>query len=331
MSLLLRLIAVVLLLAVAATAAFVASPWPSALLIRTVFERGAAATHAAQEPFVPQGLTEHRDIAFDPASPAARLDIYLPPGDPPPGGWPVVVWAFGGAWVSGSKEEVANYLRVLAGQGFATAAPAYPLSPRARHPEPARAFLAATDWLAANATGYGIDPARLVLAGDSAGAQVAAQAGLAITDPAYAARLGVAPAVPAAALRGMVLFCGGLGIEGLPRSGIVGLFVRAVVFAHFGSRSLADIPGLDLFEVAPNLHPGVPPLFLSVGNADPLAPPTYLVATRAADLGIPTDTLFFPPDHQPPLGHEYQFDLGSPAGQLALGRAAAFIARVTAP
>jgi hypothetical protein len=36
--------------------------------------------------------------------------------------------------------------------------------------------------------------------------------------------------------------------------------------------------------------------------------------------GIRVDTLFYPADYKPPLGHEYQFDLDTDAGQLALRR-----------
>ncbi|HMO08519.1 MAG TPA: alpha/beta hydrolase [Paracoccaceae bacterium] len=331
MRLLRRIVLTLAILAAAAGAAAVASPWPSALAIRALFEAGAASTRAAQAPFLPQGLGERTDLAWDAAHPQGRLDLFLPPGEVPAAGWPVVVWVHGGAWVSGSKDEVSNYLRILAGRGVATVGVGYPLSPGARHPEPARHVLRALDWLAAHGAGLGIDPARMVLAGDSAGAQIAAQAGIALTDPGYAARLGAAPALPAGNLRGLVLFCGGMGLAGMPDRGLGGLFIRAVVFAHFGSRSLTGVPDLDLFEIAPNLHAGMPPLFLSVGNADPLRAPTFAVADRAAALGITTDTLFYPPDHQPPLGHEYQFDLTTPEGQAALDRASAFVASVTAP
>jgi hypothetical protein len=48
---------------------------------------------------------------------------------------------------------------------------------------------------------------------------------------------------------------------------------------------------------------------------------------RLDGLGVETDTLLFPPDTSPPLGHEYQFLLDTPAGREALSRILAFLAR----
>jgi hypothetical protein len=44
--------------------------------------------------------------------------------------------------------------------------------------------------------------------------------------------------------------------------------------------------------------------------------------------GVNVERLFFPKDYQPPLGHEYQFDLDSDAGKLALTRTVAWLNRL---
>jgi hypothetical protein len=44
---------------------------------------------------------------------------------------------------------------------------------------------------------------------------------------------------------------------------------------------------------------------------------------------VPVETLFFPSNHQPPLGHEYQFDLDLPEARTALYRLTAFCERCT--
>ena len=40
---------------------------------------------------------------------------------------------------------------------------------------------------------------------------------------------------------------------------------------------------------------------------------------------VPVQTLFFPDDHQPPLAHEYQFNLDTEAGQQALDESVSFL------
>src|SRR6476620_12233516 len=164
------------------------TPWPSALVIRAVFDRGAARSSAALARHVPGDLVEVVDEAYDIASPDGRLDVFRPPRTEP---LPAVVWVHGGAFVSGSKGDVANYLRVLAGRGFTTVGVDYSIAPGSRYPTPVKQVAAALDHLVDHADRLGVDPARIVLAGDSAGAQIAAQVALLVSDTAYAKDVGI--------------------------------------------------------------------------------------------------------------------------------------------
>ena len=51
-----------------------------------------------------------------------------------------------------------------------------------------------------------------------------------------------------------------------------------------------------------------------------------MFAEIAKAKGVPVDSLFFPESYTPPLRHEYQFDLDSDAGRLALDRSLEFLA-----
>src|SRR6476620_847565 len=82
-----------------------ATPWPSALAIRAVFDRGATRASEALARHVPGDLVEVVDEAYDISSPDGRLDVFRPQRDTP---LPTVVWVHGGAFVSGSKSDVSN-------------------------------------------------------------------------------------------------------------------------------------------------------------------------------------------------------------------------------
>src|SRR6476469_11236393 len=140
------------------------TPWPSALLIRAVFDRGAAHASAALEKHVPGDLVEVVDEAYDIASPDGRLDVFRPPRTEP---LPTVVWVHGGAFVSGCKDDVANYLRVLAGRGVTAVGVDYSIAPGKRYPTPVRQVAGALAHLIDPADRLGVDPTRIVLAGDS--------------------------------------------------------------------------------------------------------------------------------------------------------------------
>jgi acetyl esterase len=90
-------------------------------------------------------------------------------------GAPVIVYLHGGGWVYGSLETVDGACRRLAHRsGCAVLSVGYRLAPE--HPSPAAVddVEAAVAWLRANAEEHGVSAARLAVAGDSAGGNLAA-------------------------------------------------------------------------------------------------------------------------------------------------------------
>ncbi|WP_306225052.1 alpha/beta hydrolase [Bosea beijingensis] len=318
-----RILLLCLALAFAGYAAFVLSPWPSALLTRLAFGYGAAKTTAALTPHAPIGIREQRDIRYGSAE-DEKLDIYLPPGDVEPGR-PTIVWIHGGAFVAGDRKDVAPYLKILAGRGFATVAIGYTRAPTARYPMPVLQANAALGFLQREGQRLGLDPARIVLAGDSAGAHIAAQLAAGLTGTDYAGRLGLKPTIPPTSLRGTVLFSGAFDPTAFELTGPFGGFIRSVLLAYFGTSSPFDSEQITEAAVPRYVTEAFPPSFISVGNGDPLAPQSVVMAQALRDRGVRVDTLFFPPETDPKLPHEYQFDLGRSEGRQALDRLTAFL------
>jgi acetyl esterase/lipase len=293
------------------------------ILIRRVFAAGGAATARALEPHTPSGIDVLADERYG-DGPDELLDVLRPAGVDGP--LPVVLWVHGGGWVGGSKEELRGWLALIASHGYAVAAPRYSLAPEQRYPTPARQIMRALRHLQDGAGRLGLDPGRLVLAGDSAGAQLAAQAAALVTTPGYADAVGVEPTVDAGQLRGVVLACGPYDLDLLGAGG--SRLVDAVGWAYSGRRRYRDDPLFATLSVARHVGAAFPPALITVGDADPLRPHSELLAERLRAAGVETETVFFPAGHDPPLGHEYQFDLDTDAGRLFLDRMLAFLARV---
>jgi acetyl esterase/lipase len=308
-----------LLLGIAGLIAFNVSPRPGVQVIRFVFDRGSLAASAALEKHLPAAVGERLDLVYDPADPDARLDLFFPAPDAKTRQpLPVLVWIHGGAWVSGDENQIANYARIVAARGFAVASVNYTLAPEARYPTPVRQVNSALRYLKREAPALSIDPARLFLTGDSAGAQIAAQVAAISTDPDYAQALGIAPAVPPADLRGLALFCGGYDLETISTDGAFGGFLETVLWAYSGHRDFKNAPGFATFSVAQHVTADFPPVFISAGNADPLLSQSVEFAERLRTLGVTVKTLFFPQDYEPGLPHEYQFNLDHAPGREAL-------------
>ncbi len=96
---------------------------------------------------------------------------------------PVLVYFHGGGFVLNGVDTHDRLLRLLARRtGAAVAAVTYRLAPEHRFPAPVDDALAAIAWLRAEGGRRGLDAARLAVAGDSAGANLALAAALTLRD-----------------------------------------------------------------------------------------------------------------------------------------------------
>ena len=113
---------------------------------------------------------ENRQIP-GPAGPLP-VRIYRPAGDAPK---PLVVFFHGGGWVIGSLETHDQVARKLANEIDAVVVSVdYRMGPEDRFPAAVDDSFAALTWAHAEAAAIGGDPERLVVAGDSAGGNLAA-------------------------------------------------------------------------------------------------------------------------------------------------------------
>jgi acetyl esterase len=319
---LLWLLVAVGVLAAIIVAAFRFSPWPSVAIIAYAFSRGGQAAETALAKYVPPGIVTRRNLSYAPGKDEV-LDVNYPEGTRGP--LPTIVWVHGGAWVAGSKDNVANYLKILAGHGYTTIGVEYSTGFGSIYPEPVEQVNSALGYITANAAELNVDPRTIVLAGDSAGAQITAQVAMMTTDAGYAERIGIAPRLKPTQLAAVLLLSGAYDLGAIDLDGKYGWFLRTVLWAYSGSRNFLNDERFALASVTNHVTADFPPSFISSGNGDPLAPQAEALARKLKMLGVKVDSLFFPDDYVPRLPHEYQFNLDSRAGQEALNRTLAFI------
>jgi acetyl esterase/lipase len=116
------------------------------------------------------------DIYAPIARPASRMPMPMPMPMPAP--MPVIVFFYGGSWSGGTRQGYAFVGRALAAQGFLVVIPDYRLVPEIRYPAFVEDGAAAVKWVEGHAGAYGGDPARIIVAGHSAGAYIAAMLAL---------------------------------------------------------------------------------------------------------------------------------------------------------
>lgn len=131
-----------------------------------------------------------KDVAYG-ELPRQKLDIYTPPGTAPSGGWPVVVFFYGGSWNTGDRAEYFFVGEALAARGVMTLVADYRLYPEVRYPDFLLDSAKALDYGLEHAAQLGGDPQRVFVMGHSAGGYNAAMLAL---DPRWLKAGGHSPA-----------------------------------------------------------------------------------------------------------------------------------------
>jgi acetyl esterase/lipase len=128
----------------------------------------------ADEPKVQRGIPY-----AEPKNERQMLDVYAPTKGK---NLPVVVWIHGGGWRRGDKADVHNKPQAFADKGFILVSISYRFVPNVTVDQIAGDVAKAIRWTHDHARDYGGDPNAIIVAGHSAGAQLAA---LVCTDDRY--------------------------------------------------------------------------------------------------------------------------------------------------
>jgi acetyl esterase/lipase len=304
--------------------AFWVTPWPMTMIIRWMFNAGSYRTSLALTPQVPTNVNERLNLSYDDSDRKALLDIFSP--DLTRKNLPTVFWLHGGGFISGSKEDLKNYAKILSSKGINVVVIDYRIAPEDIYPTPVKQALLALDFLNRNSDRLNLDMSKLFLAGDSAGSQLAGQVANIITNTEYAKSMGMTSSVTVNQLKGLILYCGIYDASSF--AGKATYAQKTLMWSYFGSKDLKDDKRIKDFSVTANMTKSFPPFFVSAGNKDPLEKQSRALAERAEQLGVNVEKLFFEQD-QTPLAHEYQFDLALPEAREALFRSVEFVYRIT--
>lgn len=306
------------------------TPWPSAMLIRAVFEQGGKSTAAEMDRHVPDTqLRETTGVVYSEEKSGLTLDVYTAAEEGEVR--PTVVWIHGGAWIAGSSADVDPYMRILADAGYTAIAVNYTLGPEAVYPTAVIEINEAMAYIDDHADDLSVDSSQLVIAGDSAGGQLASQMATLVTNPEYAELMDVDPAWSPDQLVGAVLNCGVYDMRAMTDlPGIAGWGFKIALWSYTGTKDwAAESPGATMSTIE-FVTSDFPPTYISGGNGDGL---TWLegipMAQRLRSLDVPVSALFWPADHEPALPHEYQFHLDLDEAQHALDETLAFLDSVT--
>ena len=163
------------------------------------------------------GYQREAGIAYGAAA-RQKLDIYRPVG--PLRSKAVIVFVYGGSWKTGSRRHYRFVGQTLASQGYLVVIPDYRLYPEVQFPRFVEDAAAAIGWVHGEIASRGGDPDRIVVAGHSAGAHIAALLAL---DRRYLDDV----AVPQDVISGLIGLAGPYVFDPLKYAGIRPIFETA--------------------------------------------------------------------------------------------------------
>ncbi len=305
------------------------SPWPGVWLLRSAPDPAGLENAEAARQYVPDDIHANLDVVYDRTSADGRLDVFRPDDAGP--ALPTVFWVHGGAFIAGEKEPIRDYLRVLASHGFTVVNVEYTHAPEAIYPGPVVQVNQAIAHVIENAVDFHVDPERIVLAGDSAGAHIAAQTAMAIAQPGYADAAGLPAAVAPGQLAGTVLFSGPYDPTTVDyHNDQFGFFMRTVMWAYSGTKEFLHDEEFLYTSLPQHVDREYPPTFVSTGPADPLLAQNEEWAAALKEAGVDVTPLFFDTATTPEtVGHEYQLSLHTPQAKQAMVDQVAFLRNVT--
>jgi acetyl esterase len=192
-----------------------------------------------------------------------------------------LIYLHGGGWTMFSLDTHDRIMRELAGRaGVIVVGVDYALSPEAKFPFALHQIEGVVRWLQTHGSELGIDPARMAIGGDSAGANLSVAASVLLRDA------GAAPP-----LRGMLLHYGCYTNESSQQAidgyGAEGNLLTSSEMAAFWESYLAT-PEQALDPLAAPLRAqlaGLPPAFLLSAQCDVLAEQSIAFATRLRAAG----------------------------------------------
>lgn len=248
------------------------------------------------------GVDVVRDLSYvEGGARLQRLDVYRPRGIE--GRMPVVLYIHGGGFRIMTKEMHWVQALAFARAGYLVVNISYRLAPTHPYPSALEDCAAALAWVTENAARYGGDLGRLVIAGESAGANLALTTALlcCVERPEPFARdifrLNVVP-------RAVLPLCGILQVSDVarfarrrPMPNLLLDRMEEVRESYIGGRApgshdLAD--PLLLLEEGPRIARPFPAVFSSVGTKDPLLDDTRRLHAALVRLGVDSEIRYYP-------------------------------------
>ena len=239
---------------------------------------------------------------------------------------PVVIWVHGGSFVAGEKEEIENWTASLASEGIVVAAVEYQRAPEASWPAQLIQIGECCRFLQQAAERYKLDMEKVAIAGDSAGAHMAAQFALVHANARFREQAGLQAVLRPEALKAALLYCGPyeLGIYGNVRNKKLRFFVNCIGWCYFGKRKWKNTTAAKLCTIKHYVTPQFPPTYITDGNTFSFEAHGRALVQALREQNVWVKERFFAPEAEK-VTHGYRAQMREPCAKQCYQDTRAFL------
>ncbi len=262
-----------------------------------------------------------KDLVYPSEFKQNTYDLYLPKGSEK---IPLVLWVHGGVFVAGDKSGVENWAYMLASQGLAFAAMNYSWAPEAHYPSQIIQITQALKEISKNDR---VDMSRVCIAGDSAGAHMAAQFSLITTNKDFSKRINIKSPLEAGALKCSLLYCGPYNFKQMIniKNRYLRIFMSRVGWSYMGKKNWQKSPLIDTITPKDFVTADYPPTYITDGNHFSFEGHGKELGEALRQKGVITRERYFEPEAYGQVPHEYQMQLADEKAMLCFEDTISFL------
>lgn len=316
----------VLIIIVIAVLLVVYTPYISSALVKKLFEGGVAIEPENYEEI--QSKTKQiENVRYSSSYASNELDVISPKVIKEP--LPIILWIHGGAFVAGDKSDITEYAVQIAAHGYHVVNINYALAPKDKYPTPLLQLNDAYRWIMKHADDYQFDTTKLIIAGDSAGAQIVSQYALVQTNEEYAKKLQIDPIISKETIVGLLLYCGPYDIKQLSHlsdNKLVSFLLNRVGWGYIGERKWQTSETASLASPIDFITTDYPASFITDGNVMTFDEHGKALVAKLKKLNVPVTEKFYEGNGLP---HEYQFMMNTPEAFKTFEATIQFLKKVT--
>lgn len=282
----------------------------------------------SEEKVLENGVILRNEVQFSDKWPNSFADIYYGPGE----NLPTIVYLHGGGWFMGTRTDgdpfssgganVAKKNSYMAELGYNVISMDYCLAPEYRFPEQLLQINEGLRYFVEHSAELKLNMKNVIIMGGSAGAAMTDQLGLAYSDLAFAAELGIVPALPLETVSGLVIDGSPILCEGMEEG------IQLMVKTWFGCNELTDavVRGLD---VSKRVTANYPASFLTAGNEGCFMRDEKVLAEALRAKSVEVEEFYVDPALGK-TGHGYiDAFLTDPLAKMGMDKQKEFVTRIT--